>query len=474
MTIFDRATERSARWMAARQSRRSFLGRAGRVAVLVAGGPTLATLLADRAEARVCGQSGVTPKCRTFSECDGPGDVWGWCWYASPGCCRGGGLKKICDCCRVDYPNVHGYCPSGTNVRCIVESCWADPRVLAVPVTPIAGDRALDLSIRIVAERFGSRAPLAVVGDAVDHRAAGVAAAVAGALGGALFLTPPGTSTRIEHELQRFGTTEVVVVGPGVVGGADRFRGYADTVHVPSSSTDLGVHSRDVARWLFDRKGATGGARRAFCVGASGVSGDAAGGLGGIAGTAGYPLVVGIDAAKALKATVTYVLGDDLAPRAGEVAGAHAVGGASVAALCRAATEEILDVEGVPAFTIALAPAGRPTIQAAAAGAGPVVVHEFGAIDAETRAFLRGRRTPVREALLVGSVGGLDADDQWTVEGDLNHFDIHLLQGVSGQGLPVISQPRSERPVGRARVAGAAPADDSPSPWVGRANPNRR
>src|SRR5687767_4760921 len=110
--------EHLGRWTAARSTRRSFLGRMGKVAVMVASGPAVATLLADQAEARVCGQSGVSPKCATF-DCDA---VWGWCWYAN-GCCAGGLLKKICDCCEFAYPNVHGYCPTGHNVKCIVESC---------------------------------------------------------------------------------------------------------------------------------------------------------------------------------------------------------------------------------------------------------------------------------------------------------------------------------------------------------------
>ncbi|MBW3533908.1 MAG: hypothetical protein KY453_01610, partial [Gemmatimonadetes bacterium] len=64
--MIDRITERLGRWTASRSTRRSFLGRTGKVAMLVASGPTVATLLAGRAEARVCGQSGVSPKCADF------------------------------------------------------------------------------------------------------------------------------------------------------------------------------------------------------------------------------------------------------------------------------------------------------------------------------------------------------------------------------------------------------------------------
>jgi hypothetical protein len=150
----DVAVERLGRWTARRTTRRSFLGRLGRGAVFLASGPTVALLLGDgeRAAARVCGQSGVSPRCANF-DCVGHDEVWGWCWYAS-GCCAGGGLKKICDCCAVNWPNVHGYCPDGTNVKCIVESCGADPRVMQTPVARIAEDEAVAAAVRVSQVRF--------------------------------------------------------------------------------------------------------------------------------------------------------------------------------------------------------------------------------------------------------------------------------------------------------------------------------
>ncbi len=66
----DGAVERVGRWTAARTTRRSFLHRLGQLAVFVAAGPTIAGLLIREAQARVCGQSGVTPKCDTF-DCTG-------------------------------------------------------------------------------------------------------------------------------------------------------------------------------------------------------------------------------------------------------------------------------------------------------------------------------------------------------------------------------------------------------------------
>ncbi|MGI9597387.1 MAG: hypothetical protein ACR2QK_14585, partial [Acidimicrobiales bacterium] len=59
----DGTVERLGRWTAARTTRRSFLHRLGQLAVFVAAGPTIAGLLIREAQARVCGQSGITPKC---------------------------------------------------------------------------------------------------------------------------------------------------------------------------------------------------------------------------------------------------------------------------------------------------------------------------------------------------------------------------------------------------------------------------
>ena len=101
MTPSTGSVERAGRRLAARYARGEFLDRTGQAAVLVAGGPTLAGLLGRAGRGpgvRAVGRVAQVPDLRLH----GPGDVWGWCWYASPGCCANGGLKKICDCCRAD------------------------------------------------------------------------------------------------------------------------------------------------------------------------------------------------------------------------------------------------------------------------------------------------------------------------------------------------------------------------------------
>ncbi|MCU1379633.1 MAG: hypothetical protein JWN29_2616, partial [Acidimicrobiales bacterium] len=212
----DDLVEGIGRRLASRTTRRTLLGRAAKVGVLVAGGPALASLLVERAEARECGQSGVSPKCPTF-DCIGPGSVWGWCWYASPGCCAGGGLKKICDCCTAGWPNVHGYCPSGHNVRCMVESCHADPRVMYVPVLRAPG--LTGPSVAAARARLGAAGSggVVVIGDADEPLLAAVAAAVSGGIGAALLLTPRDRlAAAVPAEIQRRKATSAIVVGATV------------------------------------------------------------------------------------------------------------------------------------------------------------------------------------------------------------------------------------------------------------------
>ena len=162
MNRIDRVTEGASRWMASRISRRSFLATTGKAAVVVTGGATMATLFASRAEARACGQSGVSPRCATY-DCVGPDVVWGWCWYASPGCCTNGGLKKICDCCKRDHPNVHGYCPDGHNVYCMVESCLEDPRLQRVALERTYATDGVEVSLARLATRAAGSTPALVL-----------------------------------------------------------------------------------------------------------------------------------------------------------------------------------------------------------------------------------------------------------------------------------------------------------------------
>jgi hypothetical protein len=470
----DHAVEILSRWLAARTSRRGFLGRMARVAVLVATGPTLVTLLARRADARVCGQSGVTPKCPTF-DCDGPGDVWGWCWYASPGCCANGGLKKICDCCTRDWPNVHGYCPSGTNVRCIMESCHSDPRLMGVGLSRVEGDDAATVAAGLARRILGDTVWLA--GD--DLRAA-VLAPLAAAHGQALLVTGDARlAPAAIRELQRRQATTVVTIDGAVGAGAlDEARRYV-TVEVRSlAAGEAATWSARVGRLVEEMTGAN----RIVAVDGTGASAALAPPAAALAAKAGMPLLVGRAAVAARHAAgrpplVTWLVGPETRAWQSDFAGAKSVGlSASSAEATRDAAEHIVTAERLDGLHLVVAPATATGLHAGLAGAvGAVLFHADGRMDESTLAWVRRNQSRLSSATKAGSSGGFGSEGVWELQSALNRFDTHVLQGVSGQGLPVISQPRDEREIGRARIAGfgGAPPREA-AYWSSRANPARR
>lgn len=476
MSRFDGVVEGLSRRLAGRLTRRSFLDRAGRVGVLVASGPVLATLLSGRAEARVCGQSGVAPKCATF-DCHPP-DVWGWCWYASPGCCSNGGLKKICDCCRFAHPFVHGYCPSGYNVLCIVESCHADPRVMPVAVHRLSGMTAAAVAAQrshVEAGRGG--ASTMVLADAGSAYHAAVAGPLAAAHGAPLLLTG---SNRLAGgavaEIQRLGVRRVLFVGEVLSGAVrDDLASYGVDVDGAWEGRVESV-SVEVAREVIDRTGA----RRAFAVGVGGVSGAAAPAAGAAAAALGSPLLVGIEAAQEATDTagvvLTYLVGPEMSGRAGELAGGWPLRSPSPAALAREIGAVVVDVEGVAGLALTMVPEESSGLATGATAAGLALFHPDGVMGPENVDFVADRRSAFRRGLVVGTVGRLGTGGVYDLQSALNGFETRRLVGVAGQGLPVISQPLPERELGQARVGSAPPAagDDGGSYWVSRANPDRR
>lgn len=460
MSGFDEIVERWGRLAAARTTRRTFLGRVGKAAVLVAGGPTLATLLVERAEARVCGQSGVAPRCPTFA-CDMPDSVWGWCWYASPGCCADGGLKKICDCCTLDWPFVHGYCPAGYNVRCIVESCWADPRVMDRPVVRAQGLTAAQVALavsRLLPHGVGGHV---VVGDGEDPRLASVAGPVAALLDAPLLLSGRGRlSTSVIAEAQRLGATSATLVGPLSAGHAEELRSYGLDVDSAGSS------SPEVARWFLDRTSAT----QVMCIEPAGVSAACAAAAAAAAGQLRVPLVVGVDNARALGAARTWLIGPEAAARAGEVTGATPISGATVEEVSIALATAIVD-RGALGMTLHLAPASQSgTAAGLAGGRGVLLFHPDAALGGAAYGWILHRRGALARAVVGGSLGALGDGGVYDLQSALHQFETHRLIGVPGEGLPVISQPDPERELGRARVAGAV-AEEKSTYWAGRARP---
>lgn len=463
--------EGASRWLARRSTRRSFLGRLGRTAVLVAGGSTLATLLVgDEAEARVCGQSGVSLKCPTYDCDDG---IWGWCWYAT-GCCSGGELKKICDCC-APVNNVHGYCPSGTNVLCIVESCGTDPRVQVVALRRVPTDEPAALSAGTLraARPDGAAAEVWLV-DAGQWLLASVLAA-AGARRGIPVVLAPAGGTRLGSplvaELQRLGTTKVVLQGPGLGAGitAETAR-YGMTVERGTTDVDGSVASVAALSERLAAEARAAGARRAVAVESAGVSLSVAPLAAGLAMAKGYPLVVGVDVAKRTGMTLTHLVGPEAAARAGEVAGGHPVFAGSWATIAAACAQLAFGVEQSSVGRVALVPdviPGPAKVAALLAAGGPILVHAPGGLDG-ARDVLFAARDKLRSVAVAGAEGALTTDSYYELQSVVNGFDAHKLIGVAGQGLPVIDQPLSERPIGLARRSSTPPADTGSRYWTGR------
>jgi hypothetical protein len=478
VSVLDAVTERLGRHLAARSSRRSFLGRAGKTAVLVAAGPTLATLLADRADARVCGQSGFSDRCPTF-DCSGPDHVWGWCWYASgDACCAGGGLKKICDCCVTDFPNVHGYCPAGTNVMCLVESCGLDPRVLTTPIERVVGDAAT-LSAFMSSRRFtAGSAPLVVLADLDDPFAPAIGGPFAVTAGAAYLVAPrAGLSPIVRGEVSRLRSTRAVMVGPGLAGtNAERdLRSLGLEVSMAGAATDPAGLSAELAA----RIRAANGSRRAFAVDATPTVNLSI--VGAAAAAAGHPVLVGAETARQAAfhgpggpSLVTYLVGPTLSARAGDLPGGNPVWSTTTDAVAADLAWLVLVVEGMRLRPVITLPKGEEQLAAGLTGCGaPIVVHSPGILDQTARVTLAQVRRGVDRAFQVGN-GVVDADFTYYLQGSLSGYDTHLLRGVAGEGLPVISQPVGERDLGRARVSGVPVPMDDGSYWVGRLNPARR
>lgn len=443
-TPADGIVERVSRWTARRTTRRSALARTGRAAMLLAVGSSFALAMEERAEARVCGQSGVAPKCATY-DCSA---TWGWCWYAS-GCCAGGQLKKICDCCAPNTPHPVGYCPSGTRVLCIMESCGEDPRLMRRPVLRPDAD-PIDLALEASAIRYPGGSPGVVIGDANDPGWTALAASIGRIVDGPVLLTGRGgLDDRVARELARLRAEHAWIVSPepGRIDGAlSGVRG-----NVPVDAGDVESASGQLAEWSRQRSGA----RRAVVVTAGGTR--ALGSAAALAHGTGVPLIIApADRAAALLTeprdvrAVTVVAGSE--SEAGDLPGATVIASdsatelaARVAArhhiaapaptLCVAQVE---DLDSAVALSTWRAPVGLVD-----SGLGPLL-----GLALEVR-------TDLEQAVLVGDHGSGVVHDLQSV---INEFEAHLLTGSAGQGLPVIPQPHDERPVPTAEP-------HEPTPW---------
>lgn len=470
----DGVVERASRWLAARTSRRTFLATTGKVAVVAAGGATIASVFATRAEARACGQSGVSPRCPTY-DCVGPDVVWGWCWYASPGCCTNGGLKKICDCCKLNHPNVHGYCPDGHNVFCMVESCLEDPRLQKVELVRTVASDAVDISLaRIATRSAGSTSRLVVASG--DPLAAAIAGPLANRYGVPLVLTDSkAVRPGLVAELKRLGVTRATVIAAGLATEVvEALTAAIGQVDVVGSPTDIAAASVDVALLqTADRETSD-----VVCIGADALSLDLAGSASSYASVRNIPVLIGVDAVNAFRAQSgrsgsSLLVGDPVLGRAADVAGAISMKGSNVHQLSIALAERLFDATATPksgaakadTFGLAFVPASsaRMGVGFVPVG-GPLLVHDDGAITPEFRDWLSTYRSRFAVAECALAVpGGLPDSGVIELQGALNGYDRQYLRGDDdGVGLPVYAQPLDERPIGMVRVTGPLPSTSVP------------
>jgi hypothetical protein len=464
ITRTDSVTERAARWLAARTTRRSFIGNVGKVGLVAAGGSVIATVLTERAEARVCGQSGVSPKCPTY-DCFPP-SVWGWCWYAgNASCCADGGLKKICDCCLANHPNVHGYCPDGTNVFCIVESCLEDPRVMKVPVSPLPGQSATQVSVQRTSGLAAGSVNTVVLADATDRFAASLAIPVAARLGAAM-LSSDGTSLDplLVAELARLGAKRIVAVGPnftaGLLGAINSLPGINSIGHL-GTNPSLPVASVEIAQWLT----AEGMPTNYVVVGFTGLGIQLAPAAASVAALSSAALLLGADAAGAIAglqpgAAITWV---------GDVAGQGrsgdaTVGGTDPLVVSRDLAARRLAAEPAASFALALVVSDDSAHSVPVVQPGSIaIVHGPDTVEPAMRDWLIANRARFSSATMAtGARGGMTNQRVYDTQGAVNGFLPHLLTGTDGMGLPVIPQPVEEMAQGKARVTGPAPSTTRP------------
>ena len=475
MKPLDHVTESAGRWLAARTSRRTFIANAGRAAVLAAGGSALAGVFAMRADARVCGQSGVSPKCPTF-DCYAP-DHWGWCWYANGGCCADGGIKKICDCCRDAHPNVHGYCPEGSNVFCIVESCLEDPRVMKVTVERHQGATSVLLGLQrsLLSPARASR--LVVIGDGDDPLMAAIAAPVAAELSAPLVLSHTAQLVDpVRAELLRLGATRFLLVGSNHSAQVVADLSALGPVEHIGTSPGAAAASVEVAAWLIARQ------RRstAFCLGAGSLSVSVAASVAAVAALRRAPVLIAPDAVSTVRATgatftTTFVSDEVGSPGAARAEGDTIVRGSDSTTISRTIAQLALDAEPRATFALVVMPAGGAVPSNGLLGSGALVlVHPDGVLDPVARDWIEVNRARfTRIDIATDAPGALPPDGVYQLQSAANGFRSQLLIGTDGQGIPVVSQPLEERPVGRARVSGELPVASSTTrpPVVARVKP---
>jgi hypothetical protein len=457
MSSIDRLTESMARWTAKRTTRRSFLANAGRVAMVTAAGSTITAVLADQAHARVCGQSGVSPKCPTY-DCVTPG-FWGYCWYASPGCCANGGLKKICDCCLTGWPNVQGYCPTGSTVYCVVESCLEDPRVQTVSLDRWAA--ADPVIAGIERSKSLTSASVVVLANASETLASVLAIPVASEVNAPILgISVSAIPAEVIAEITRLAATTVIVAAPGLNAGVlDALSALAgvtvENVSPTAAAGDFAVASLEIARWMQARTKGT----NIVVIGTDGEAASLGPAAAAFARGLRAPILVGADAAKAFvsetqsELTVTSI-GASLQ---GSFSTKNAFTKGSPVEISRLLADRVIERDS-GSLTVGLASSTTGGFGYVVATNSVVLLHDAGPFTDEFRDWITTRRRRfTRAELATMAPGAYDNANIYLLQSALNGFDAHQLAGGGGDGLPVYSQPIEEQAIGKARVSGELP-----------------
>lgn len=462
----DSSAETAARWLAARSTRRSFLAGVARVAMIGVGTKAVSAVLTDQAQARVCGQSGISPMCPTY-DCVGPDVVFGYCWYASPGCCANGGLKKICDCCGVGYKNVQGYCPEGSAVYCVVESCLEDPRVQSVPLERYVVADAVEASIAALIDRAPGSSPTVILVTGEDPLTVAVAMPVAAELGAPLVACDRSAlRPALRDELKRIGVRKIVVVGaftPELMSSLEAF-GSVDRITTTADPASISI---DTAKWLAQRTGFY----ESVCLGAGSAALTLAPVAGAYAAQRRRPLLISADAAGAFlgdRIAAVALIGTEVAPATSRFDGSVSINSDDPQLVSLTlANRTLRAVSG--AMGISFADATQSSIIPPLASGALVVLVPQASNDA-LRDWLMLNRKRFSGAVLARSVSA-PADDAlvYALQSALNGYDAHLLSGNDGDGLPVFAQPLEEQSLGAVRITGPLPSTTISKPGVVRA-----
>jgi hypothetical protein len=269
-------------------------------------------------------------------------------------------------------------------------------------------------------------------------------------------------------EVQRLGATHAVAVGGVPQAHLSELEAYGLTTEHTGLSSSARGDADAAATWMLGRTHGRG----VMCIETGGVSADSAAAAAAVAGQLHMPLVIGVDSAVALDLPVVWLVGPEAAARAGEVSGGFPIRGASKAEVAGALATAAL-AAGATGVQVHLAPSGAPDVSVGLAGEGGVILfHPDGALGGANYDWIRAHQASLRGAVAGGTLGALGDGGVYDLQSALNHFDTHRLMGVSGQGLPVISQPPEERDLGRARAAGTV-HPETQSYWSSRANPRR-